>query len=49
MGNVARMFFPKVPRGAPLSQYLPQSPVRALPRRIAPRTPCNVTITRERS
>ena len=49
MGNVASMFFPKVPRSAPLAQYLPQSPVRELPKLIAPRTPFNATITSERS
>ncbi|WP_178133534.1 WS/DGAT/MGAT family O-acyltransferase [Vineibacter terrae] len=49
MGNIASMFFPKVPRGAPLSQYLPQSPVRELPPLAAPKTPFNTTITSERS
>ena len=49
LGNVASMFFPKVPRSAPLSQYLPQPPVREIPKLIAPKTPFNATITSERS
>ncbi len=49
LGNVASMFFPKVPRGAPLSQYLPKSPIRELPKLMAPKTPFNATITGDRS
>ncbi|HJQ59857.1 MAG TPA: wax ester/triacylglycerol synthase family O-acyltransferase [Vineibacter sp.] len=49
MSSVANMFFPKVAKGAPLTEYLPKSPVSDAGQLLAPKTPFNVTITRERS
>lgn len=49
MGSVASMFFPQVGKDEPLAKYLPQMPLKELPKLLAPKTPFNVTISGQRS
>jgi len=49
MGTIANMFFPQIGKDQPLSSYLPQSPIKEMPKLLAPKTIFNVAISGERS